>query len=154
FGVNDAAWSASGDEPELFLATAKGLFAYDPLKSDPPRRIIVIEDDDKYGFWAVAAAPPLYGATTIAVAAGERKGVWLSTAGAQSHKFRLCGLQGNDVRVLETELHGGRAFLWAGFAAEGGEEGKGCARYELRGFEVDPGGWRELGQGWKGGSCQ
>lgn len=154
FGVNDAAWSGSGDEPELFLATAKGLFAYHPLKSDPPRRIIVIEDDDKYGFWAVAAAPPLYGATTIAVAAGERKGVWLSTAGAQSHKFRLCGLQGNDVRVLETEFHGGRAFLWAGFAAEGGATGQGCARLELRGFEVDPGGWRQLGEGWKGGSCE
>src|SRR5690606_6990994 len=154
FGVNDAAWSASGDEPELFLATAKGLFSYHPLKSDPPRRIIVIEDDDKYGFWAVAAAPPLYGATTIAVAAGERKGVWLSTAGAQSHKFRLGGLQGNDVRVLETQLHGGRAFLWAGFAAEAGAAGQGCARLERGGFGADPAGWRELGEGWKGGSCQ
>ncbi len=154
FGVNDAAWSASSDEPELFLATVKGFFVYHPLKNDPPRRIIVIEDDDKYGFWAVATAPAIYGATTIAVAAGERKGVWISTAGAQSQKFRLTGLNGNDVRVLETEMRGGRAFLWAGFAAEGGETGQGCARLELRGFETDPGGWRMLGTGWKGGSCE
>src|SRR5690606_13623794 len=153
FGVNDAAWSAASGTPELYLATSKGLFGSNPGTTDAPRRIIVIEDDDQYGFWAVAAAPPVHGATTIAVAAGQRKGVWLSTAGAQSHKFRLSGLQNSDVRVLETQLHGGRAFLWAGFAAEAGAAGQGCARLELRGFEDDPAGWRQIGEGWKGGSC-
>ena len=154
FGVNDAVWSASSDDAELYLATSKGLFLYEPLKPDPPRRLIVIEDDDKYGFWAVAAAPAIYGATTIAVAAGERKGVWMSTVGAQSNKFRLTGLQNNDVRVLETQFYGGRAFLWAGHAAEGGATGTGCSRIELRGFEEDPEGWKSVGEGWKGGSCQ
>jgi hypothetical protein len=101
----------------------------------------------------VAAAPTIYGATTVAVAAGERKGVWMSTVGAQSNKFRLTGLQGKDVRVLETQFYGGRAFLWAGLGAEGGEAGSGCARIELRGFEEDPAGWKTLDAGWKGGSC-
>jgi hypothetical protein len=156
FGVNDIAWSASEAEaePELYLATPKGLFVYSPLGKDAPRRIIVIEDDDQYGFWAVAAAAPINGAATIAVAAGQRKGIWMSTAGAQSHKFRLSGLQNADVRVLETQSHGGRAFLWAGFAAEAGAAGQGCARIELRGFEDDPAGWVEVSQGWKGGSCE
>lgn len=154
FGVNDAAWSASRDEPELYLATAKGLFLYSPLTTDAPRRIVVIEDDDQYGFWAVAAAAPIHGATTLAVAAGQRKGVWMSTSGAQSHKFHLTGLQDSDVRVLETQFHGGRAFLWAGFAAEAGAAGQGCARLELRGFEDDPTGWQQISEGWKGGSCE
>ena len=154
FGVNDAVWSASSDDAELYLATSKGLYLYSPLTTDAPRRIVVIEDDDKYGFWAVAAAPPIYGATTVAVAAGQRKGIWLSTSSAQSHKFRLGGLQNSDVRVLETQFHGGRAFLWAGFAAEAGAAGQGCARLELRGFEDDPAGWRQVSEGWKGGSCE
>ncbi|HEX7079411.1 MAG TPA: baseplate J/gp47 family protein [Gammaproteobacteria bacterium] len=155
FGVNDAAWSAAADtETELYLATPKGLFVYAALGKDAPRRIVVIEDDDQYGFWAVATAPPINGAAAIAVAAGQRKGVWISTSGAQSHKFRLSGLQSSDVRVLETQWHGGRAFLWAGFAAEAGAVGQGCARLELRGFEDDPAGWVEVSQGWKGGSCE
>lgn len=154
FGVNDAAWAASRDELELYLATSKGLFVYDPLAPDAPRRIVVIEDDDQYGFWAVAAAPPIYGAATVAVAAGSCKGVWVSTSGAQSNSFKLSGLQNSDVRVLQPHLYGGRAFLWAGFAAEAGAAGQGCARLELRGVDLDPSGWRELGAGWKGGSCE
>jgi hypothetical protein len=154
FGVNDAVWSAASDDPELYLATSKGLYLYSPLTPDAPRRIVVIEDDDKYGFWAVAAAPPIYGATTVAVAAGQRKGIWMSTSGAQSHRFHLGGLQNSDIRVLETQFHGGRAFLWAGFAAEAGDAGQGCARLELRGFEDDPAGWRPVSEGWKGGSCE
>lgn len=154
FRVHDIAWSATVGEPELYLATSKGLYAYAPRSPDPPRRLVVIEDDDQYGFWAVAAAPPIYGAATLAVAAGQRKGVWISTAGAQSNKFRLSGLQGNDVRVLEIQSHGGRAFLWGGFGAETGATGDGAARLELRGAADDPEGWRKLGEGWKGGTCE
>jgi len=154
FGINDAVWSASRDTSELYLATSKGLFIYDPLATDAPRRIVVIEDDDKYGFWAVAAALPIYGAATIAVAAGNRKGVWMSTSGAQSNNFQLGGLQDSDIRVLETQFDGGRAYLWAGFAAEAGATGQGCARLELRGLEADPAGWRQITEGWKGGSCE
>lgn len=154
FAVHDTVWSGAAGEPELYLATARGLYVYNPLSTDAPRRVVVIEDDDKYGFWAVAAAPPIYGATTIAVGAGQRKGVWISTAGAQSGTFHLSGLGGADVRVLETQFHGGRAYLWAGFAAEAGAKGDGAARLELRGFEADPAGWQKASEGWKGGSCE
>jgi hypothetical protein len=154
FGVNDVAWSVSTEELEIYLATPKGLFAHSPQKPDAPRRIVVIEDDDKYGFWAVATAPAIHGATTVAVAAGQRKGVWLSAVGAQSYKFRVSGLQEIDVRVLETQWLDDRAFLWAGHGAEAGASGQGCARIELRGSEADPGGWKQVAEGWKGGSCQ
>lgn len=154
FKINDIAWSASGAESELLLATSKGLYVYVPGSSDAPRRVAVIENDDEFGYWAIATAPPINGAATVAVAAGRRKGVWVSTAGAQSGKFRLSGLGDTDVRILETQSHGGRAFLWAGFAAETGAVGEGAARLELRGAEDDPIGWRQLGEGWKGGSCE
>ena len=154
FKINDIAWSTNKDETLLFLATSKGLYTYDPLSTDAPKRIVVIEGDDQHGFWAVATAPAIYGATTVAVAAGQRKGIWTSTSGAQSHQFRLSGLQEKDVRVLQAQLYGGRAFLWAGFAAEAGDDGEGCSRLELRGHEDDPAGWQAVQDGWKGGSCE
>lgn len=154
FPINDIAWSASNGDPEVYLATPKGLFVFRPLSTDPPKRIVVMEGDDKFGYWAVASAPPIFGVSTLAVAAGERKGIWVSTTGARSGAFRLNGLKDKDIRVLAPQFSDGRAFLWAGFAAEAGEKGDGCARLELRGPDDDPEGWQMVSEGWKGGSCE
>jgi hypothetical protein len=152
--IQGAAWSRSDGDASLFLATNKGLFVYDPLSEDAPRRLFVLENDDEIGFWDVAVSAPVAGAMTLAVAAGRRRGVWLSTGDSASRRFLLTGLGAADIRVLEVQNHGGRSFLWAGHAAEAGASGEGCARLELRGAEIDPAGWRPVREGWKGGSCE
>jgi hypothetical protein len=88
------------------------------------------------------------------VASQALGGVFLSSDGGRSNTYRRIGLTGDDIRVLSVQYDGPRSFLWAGAAAAGGDDpGKGCFRWELRGQEDPPEGWREFSEGWAAGSC-
>jgi hypothetical protein len=55
--------------------------------------------------------------------------------------------------VVAVSRDGPRAFLWAGLAAVGAENGKGCLCQELRGeTQATADAWRWANKGWNGGS--
>jgi hypothetical protein len=93
------------------------------------------------------------GNVLVAVAAREKKGVFLSLGGGEPGSFQIVpGSAGKDIRTLVFQRDGDRLFLWAGISAEGGAEGEGVMRIEARSDGIDPGGWKTT-KGWKGGSC-
>jgi hypothetical protein len=150
FEVNDLAWLTRGDERVLLLATDDGLYQLPPGSGPLP----VPVDSAKQGlaFYAVATVEsPLVG-TQVAVAAHNTQGVYLCND-EQLETFRPIGLDGRDVRVLAGQRVGPRAFLWAGLAAVGGDDGDGCLRRELRRDTEGTRGWSAMGAGWRGGSC-
>jgi hypothetical protein len=150
--VEDIAWLRRGSTPLLMLATDQGLFELGLGAEDVPFQREVDPDAVNRGLYAVAAVEEAQGVVTVAVAAESEEGVFLSNDGGQT--FRLIGLEGQDVRRLAVQQEGGRAFLWAGVFAAGGDTGDGCFRWELTGQEAPPEGWRPYAGGWQGGSCR
>ncbi|XOZ34497.1 baseplate J/gp47 family protein [Halomonadaceae bacterium KBTZ08] len=151
FPVNDLAWIQRDGESILLLATEEGL--YQLPTGTGPVPVPVDETDQGLAFYAVAAAEAPRVGTQVAVAARNNKGVYLCPD-EQLEDFRHIGLDGRDVRVLAAQRIGPRAFLWAGLAALGGEDGDGCMRWELRRDPEGGDGWSPMGTGWKGGSCR
>ncbi|GHF45148.1 hypothetical protein HNQ07_002223 [Deinococcus metalli] len=151
--VQDATWVTRAGQASLLLATDTGLL--DVLAMPGQMRVTplaVTPGTPNLPLYAVAAHHDPQGTVTIAVAAQSLGGVYVSTGGS-SKSFRAIGLQSLDVRVLAVQRDGARAFLWAGLAAVGDEDGPGCRRWELRGQEDPPEGWVTLNAGWQGGSC-
>ncbi len=151
FEVYDTAWLRRSGEPVLLLATAEGLFQVPPESGPVP--VLVDENDQNMGFYAVTAVEAPRIGTQVAVAARATGGVYLC-ADEQLERFQHIGLKGRDTRVLTAQRVGPRAFLWAGLAAIGGEEGEGCLRWELRREAERIEGWSAMGIGWRGGSCR
>ncbi|WP_434390684.1 putative baseplate assembly protein [Melittangium boletus] len=151
--VEDLAWTLRDGGPVLWLATRVGLFELTVgAEATTPLQVLVEPADHDLGFACVAAAPDARGGVSLAVAGLGMRGVYLSHTGGQG--FRPIGLKDQDVRVLEVQHDGPRAFLWAGLAAASGEDaGKGCLRRELLGAADPPDGWLAQDKGWDGGSC-
>lgn len=139
FKIEDAAWMS---DATLLLACDRGLYK---LETKPGSTPVQMKIDGVVGLYAVVAVD-----STIAVAAQQEGGVYLST---QGKPFRPIGLKNEDIRVLAVQRLGPRDFLWAGAYAPGTEAGKGAFRWELRGLEDPPDGWRPFAKNWKGGSC-
>jgi hypothetical protein len=154
FEVNDAAWLLRDDVPVLLLATDVGLYELVLRSGSSPVQVLVSPEDPDKGFYAVAASQDIRGQVSVAVAAQATEGVFLSGAAGRPNTFQHVGLQGQDVRVLIVQYDGPRSFLWAGTAAAGGDPGRGCFRWELRGGEHPPEGWQAFGTQWQGGSCR
>jgi len=152
FEVKDMTWIMREDVPALLLATDLGL--YELQVGGSPVQVLVDPQDQDRGFYAVVASKDIRGQISVAAAAQATGGVYLSSEEGRSNTFRLTGLQGEDIRELAVQYDGPRSFLWAGAAAAGGEAGKGCFRWELRGAEDAPEGWRTFDEGWTGGSCR
>jgi hypothetical protein len=85
----------------------------------------------------------------VAVAAQDRKGVYLSQQGDGAGSFRKNGLQDEDVRRLELQQDGPRTRLWAGLFADPDEPGRGAWMLEL----TSAAGWKPMSDGWDGGAC-
>lgn len=151
FEVHDTAWLRRADEPVLLLATAEGLFQVPPRSGPVP--VLVDENDQSMGFYAVTAVEAPRIGTQVAVAGRATAGVYLCSD-EQLERFQAIGLKGRDVRVLAAQRIGPRAFLWAGLAAVGGDEGEGCLRWELQRDIERVEGWSAIGNGWRGGSCR
>lgn len=151
--VEDIAWIDRADGPAILMATDVGLFevAADPRADLRP--VLVEPSDQDLGFYAVVVAREARGEVSVAVAAREARGVYVSSDAAGS--FRQAGLKGKDIRTLEIRYEGPNRTLWAGVAAPGGDQpGEGCHSWQLLFGGEDPvEGWHAWGTGWQGGSC-
>jgi hypothetical protein len=155
FQVEDAVWTLREGVPVLLLATGVGLYELALRPDASPVQVLVDQSDQDLGFYALATSVDVRGGLSVAVAAQNAAGVYLSSEGGKPGTFRKIKLQGEDVRTLAVQYDGPRAFLWAGTAAKGPEDnGKGCFRWELRGSQDPPEGWVAFGTGWRGGSCR
>jgi hypothetical protein len=158
--VYDLAW-LPGDAPVLLLGADDGLYKlsieWGPSFGANLLQQGVDRNRPELGFYAVAVTR-IRGSVSVAVAAESQGGIFLSFQGGDSFSFHPITqqLQGEDVRVLEVQTDGPRAFLWAGTAVPGGpsDNGKGCARRELLGAEDSADGWKWYSSGWQGGSCR
>ena len=156
FSVQDTAWILRGTVPVLLLATDAGLYELPMQSGATPAQIFVRDGDQQRGYYAVTSFTDIRtGVLTVAAAAQAAGGVFLSSEGGKSNTFRDIGLKGEDVRVLEVQREGLRAFLWTGAAAPSpAEEGSGCHSWELLGAQNPPEGWLSFNKNWKGGSCK
>lgn len=156
FHVEDMAWIRRDKAPVLLLATDNGLFELiDPKPERNLVQVLVSPSNQALGFYGIATATDVRGDVTVAIAAQNSGGVYLSSQGGRSNTFRLTeGMEGLDVRVLAVQYQGPRAFLWAGTFAFGDDVGKGCYRWELRGDEDPPEGWETFTADWRAGSCR
>lgn len=155
FEVEDIDWVSREGISILLMATDRGLYEM-PLGDNQAHPVTIEHSDPDMGFYAITTVRETLGITTVALAAQRERGVYLSNDGGAPRTFRRIGLEGQDIRVLEVQRIGPRAFLWAGSFTPGPEDdGPGCFRWELRGLEDDPEGWRSFNktQGWEGGSC-
>ena len=153
FEIVDLAWISRDGTPVLLLATAVGLFELSMVPDSALVQVFVRSDDEKIGYYAVAAAD-LKSGTSVAVAARNMGGVFLSSDGGKGNTFRNIGKAGEDVRVLSVQYDGDRAFLWAGLAAPGpSEPGNGCFAWALLGAQDPAEGWEAFNKSWLGGSC-
>jgi hypothetical protein len=151
--IEDIAWMDRDNKPIVLLATDVGLYSLDITPGADPVPLLVDESDQDMGFYAVAVAREIRGELTVAVAAREVRGVYLSSAGAAPRTFRKIGLENHDVRALAVQVDGPDRYLWAGVATSGDNEGEGAHSWHLEGDENPRDGWRARGQGWTGGSC-
>jgi hypothetical protein len=162
FPINDLAWTLREGMPWLLLATDVGLYELavppvDDARSSGagPVQVLVESADPDLGFYAVVAAWDVRGEAGVALAAQKTQGVYWSAEGGRRDTFRRIGLQKQDIRTLAVQYDGPRAYLWAGVAAAGPDDGgKGCFRWELLGSQNPAEGWQAFDQGWQGGSCR
>jgi hypothetical protein len=149
FAIDDLAWLTHKDVPTMLLATDAGLYELAAQAGSVPLQIIVDQQNQQRGFHAVAVTD-VRGGVSVAVAARDSGGIFLSEEEGRSESFREIGLKDEDVRILEVQKVGPRRFLWAGVTTPGFEAGKGCFRFELTSADV---GWAPFNNRWQGGSC-
>ncbi len=153
FAVSNLAWLTRGGAPVLLLATAAGLFELALTPGAVPVPVLVDPRDPGLGCYGVLVCDDGRGGQVVAVAARRQAGVFLSWAGGASGSFAPAELVGEDVRALCVQADGPRRFLWAGVAAPGDGEGRGCFRLELRAADA-PERWHQVVRGWSGGSVR
>jgi hypothetical protein len=132
------------------MATDVGLYRISPTRE--LAQIVVDPAEQDLGFYSVVASRDVRGGVSVAVAAREVKGVFLSSQAGQSGTFESIGPAGKDVRVLSVQALGPNRFLWAGVSAAG-DAGEGCLSWQLLGGERPVEGWRAWRSGWRGGTC-
>lgn len=151
FDVEDLAWVERDGKPTLLMATEKALYE---LADGQPVPVLVDSQDQAIGFHAIAVSTDVWGRTTVAVAARQRKGVYLSVEGGKPGTFSNVGLQDELVRVLEIQHHGSSRYLWAGTVAVGDAAGNGCFRRALTERIGGSDDWRNFNKGWDAGGCR
>ena len=148
FRIEDLAWAERDGVPTLLLAAAVGLYELRWAEGAVPVQVLIDPKDPNLGFYAVAVSTDVWGQTSVALAAREERGVFLSSAGGRPGTFQHIGLKGELIRVLAVQHLGPHRYLWAGVAAPGDLPGKGCLRWQLTGSADSPEGWRAFEGGW------
>jgi len=152
FSIAALAWAQRDGVSTLFLATDVGLYELAVQEGAVPIQILVDPAKQDMGFYSVVVHQER-GLMVVMVAATSLGGIFISSKGGAVNSFQSIGLSGEDVRVLAVAKDGPRAFLWAGLAAVGNENGKGCLCCELRNDgQLGVEGWRWANKGWNGGS--
>jgi Baseplate J-like protein len=150
-GITDLAWTSRGAQPDLLIASDKGLFELSLLAGAAPVPLTVDPVDPDRGFYGVEAFVDERGEWAVAVAAQAEEGIYLSTRGGEPGTFTNVGLRGEDTRTLTVQIDGTATWLWAGFGeADPTQPGKGAARARL--FETDVR-WEMRSTGWTGSTC-
>ena len=153
--ISDAAWTLRDGAPLLLIATEQGLVQFQPGSGAGPAPVSVDTALDSHGFYAVAASTSPSGAVSVAVAARQTGGLYLSSAGGVAGTFKAIGLTNKDIRTLVIQRFNARDYLWGAAEAEAGKPGDGAFRLELAPSGEDAGsGWQDFNIGWQGGSCQ
>lgn len=153
FEVLDIAWLYRDRTELLLLASAQGLYEIEPHGDATPRQVLVDADHPTLGILSIAVSADSRGRSTVAVAAADEMGVYLSHQSGTSGTFAHGGLRGELLRVLMMQHVGSQRFLWAGLAATGPDAGKGCLRLRLAVDEASVEYWEPVGSGWAAGSC-
>jgi len=154
FSVQDIAWTMRDGSPVLFMATDVGLYELVMGADSSPIQVFVRTGDESVGYYSVVAAKDFRGDISVAVAARNSGGIFLSSQGGKGNTFRNIGMAGEDVRILAVQKDGALSFLWAGLAAPVvGDTGKGCSVWQLLGAEDPADGWQTFNKDWSGGSC-
>jgi hypothetical protein len=146
--IYDLAWVARDGVPTLMVATQDGLFDVRQGSSYNPKE--VLPEKQSCGFYAVASGVDASGASCIAVAATELRGVYLSV---NQRPFQFIGNRGDDIHTLQFQTDGLRTFLWAGRWAEKEQPGNGCLRWEITTGNGVAESRRDFSDNWTGGSC-
>ncbi|MBN1983466.1 MAG: baseplate J/gp47 family protein [Chitinivibrionales bacterium] len=153
FEVEDVCCSLRSSTVLLFLATDKGLYELLCTENPSPLQIVVDPVLDAKGYYSVGDVIDLLGTHFVAVAAQNKKGVYLSSKAGATNTYSFIGLRDKDVRKIIVDQRGARVFLWACITVGGNEAGEGAYRVELRGTEIAANEWEAFSRGWKGGSC-
>ena len=154
FNIDDIAWVDREGFPYLLLASEKGLYELSLQKKAVPVQILVDTKLPEHGFRAVTVSSTLGGRTFVAAAGYENKGVYLSFEGGKSGGFQNIGLAGELIEVLSVQHKGPHRYLWAGIAAPGSDQGKGCFRWTFSESAVNPEGWKAYSKNWAAGGCR
>ncbi|SEN41001.1 putative baseplate assembly protein [Nitrosomonas marina] len=154
FNIDDIAWVDRDGFPYLILASEKGLYELSLQKKAVPVQILVDAKLPEHGFRAVTVSSALGGRTFVAAAGYENKGVYLSSEGGKSGSFQNIGLAGELIEVLSVQHKGPHRYLWAGIAAPGSDQGKGCFRWAFSESAVNPEGWKAYSRNWTAGGCR
>ena len=153
-GITDLAWTSRGSQPELLIASDKGLHEVTLLEGEgvaAPVQVAVDPTDPDRGFYGVETFVDERGEWGVAVASQAEQGVYLSTQAGEPGSFANVGLQGEDTRTLAVQVDGAATWLWAGLGeANPDVAGKGAARARL--FESDVR-WEMRTDGWVGSTC-
>lgn len=153
FQAHAGAWITRAGVPVLLVAADGGLF--EMMAGRGPARVEVTPAEADKGYYAVVAHTAASGVVSVAVAACDNGGVYLSAAGGVSGTYRLAGLDKKDIRVLAVHTHNARSHLWAAAAAEAMQPGEGAFRIELlAGGGGDVEGFTAFTNGWQGGTCE
>lgn len=154
FRIEDFAWLDQDGLPYLLLATEKGIFQLSLDEDAVPMPVQVDKKLPELGFRAIAVSASTGRQTFVAAAAYENKGVYLSAESAKSNSFHNIGLAGELIEVLATQHSGPHRYIWAGLAAPGSDQGKGCFRWTLSESIVNPEGWKPYFGNWQAGGCK
>lgn len=154
FKINDIAWIDQDGMPCLMLATEKGIYGLGLEDNAIPKPVLVDSKLPEFGFRAIAVSASLGGRTFVAVAGYENKGVYLSFDAGKSNSFQNIGLSGELIEVLTVQHSGPHRYVWAGIAAPGSGQGKGCFRWTLSESAVNPEGWKAYARNWHAGGCR
>ncbi len=154
FNIDDIAWVDRDGFPYLLLASEKGLYELSLQNKAVPVQILVDNKLPEHGFRAVTVSSALGGRTFVAAAGYENKGIYLSFEGGKSGSFQNIGLAGELIEVLAVQHKGPHRYFWAGIAAPGSDQGKGCFRWTLSESAVNPEGWKAYARNWSAGGCR
>lgn len=153
FQAHAGAWITRAGAPVLLVAADGGLFEMTTGRG--PARVEVVPAEADKGYYAVIAHTAASGVVSVAVAARDNGGVYLSAAGGVSGTYRLAGLDKKDIRALALHTHNARTHLWAAAAADAMQPGEGAFRMELMaGGGGSEEGFAAFTNGWQGGTCE
>ncbi len=154
FSVEDITWLDRDGFPSLVMATENGIYELSLTDGAVPIPLLIDSNFPKLGFRAIAVSASSGGKTFVAVASYENKGIYLSSEAGKPNSFKNIGLAGELIEVLAVQHSGPHRYIWAGIAAPGSDQGKGCFRWSLSDSNKKTDDWKAYSLNWRAGGCK